>query len=516
MTRSKCREHKEQLGTYVDGMLSDGECLRLESHLESCEDCRNECANLRTLIAGLAALPPVAIPKELWPRLESALREERNSSQSSTLPLTLWQRLGRVRVAAGILALTFGAFVLAREHLSNGGDVQGVAAENLVQHHVADKSEAEEKTDSSLEGRTSVSSRAVMTSVRDAAHSRLGKKAAPQAKSARGALSGGKGDRSNGRLEVDAKPVRIPVDEHDEERLDSRLLETERGREKKARAFLGKLTPSLPIATLKLDELAQFELSDGRLEGWVEALEERAGRRYEKVFSTRLIRSISVPNGEAGRGHDAPADGGVSGALAGAPTAPGTPLPEARPGSQNFDRLKRRSRNKGAAKAGTPGAKVSKSPKEMGAKSKPRAKKGAVHLVRPESRRQRPRVLFATGGKKAGAQIEALAKQLKAMSCERRPIRSLRSSGLKGKSKSTAVRGEFLEVVLAEARVEEFLASLRQNTGLGLRVIATAPEPKSSLRDSVDPVSRPPAKSAKSAKDFAQSSKVTLHFILPY
>jgi anti-sigma factor RsiW len=54
---------EEELSAHVDGRLSPAESARLERHLASCEACRRRLAELRAVVEGLHALPPVPVSR---------------------------------------------------------------------------------------------------------------------------------------------------------------------------------------------------------------------------------------------------------------------------------------------------------------------------------------------------------------------------------------------------------------------------------------------------------------------
>jgi hypothetical protein len=52
-----CQDMRAQLSAYVDGELTPAERAEVDAHLASCPNCEQEVAELKTLAAGLAALP---------------------------------------------------------------------------------------------------------------------------------------------------------------------------------------------------------------------------------------------------------------------------------------------------------------------------------------------------------------------------------------------------------------------------------------------------------------------------
>jgi hypothetical protein len=57
------RRFRRDLSAYVDDMLSEGACRRLEAHLDSCEACRQELAELRATVEALGSLPMAEAPR---------------------------------------------------------------------------------------------------------------------------------------------------------------------------------------------------------------------------------------------------------------------------------------------------------------------------------------------------------------------------------------------------------------------------------------------------------------------
>ena len=52
-----CQNIQPDLSAYVDGELTPSRRAEIEAHVASCPDCQRELAGLRTLAAGVAALP---------------------------------------------------------------------------------------------------------------------------------------------------------------------------------------------------------------------------------------------------------------------------------------------------------------------------------------------------------------------------------------------------------------------------------------------------------------------------
>lgn len=103
----------ERITGYVDGALDDAERAAVESHLDSCEACRAQVADERTIRAQLKALPAVEPSRSLERQVRRELRATAPSRLRFLLPL-----------AAGLALLAFwargaapvAAWALSRDH----------------------------------------------------------------------------------------------------------------------------------------------------------------------------------------------------------------------------------------------------------------------------------------------------------------------------------------------------------------------------------------------------------------
>lgn len=68
-----CERVQDQLSDLIDGALSPAEAEAVSVHLEACADCRQELAELRSVVALLHAVPPVVPPADLAERVHLAL-----------------------------------------------------------------------------------------------------------------------------------------------------------------------------------------------------------------------------------------------------------------------------------------------------------------------------------------------------------------------------------------------------------------------------------------------------------
>ncbi len=111
MSTLSCEKAKGQLALASIGRLPESERLSLESHLDGCEDCRNELASLSALEPGLAAADPervdqvLTVPESLRSAVLGSLGTEVARHRRST----------RVRfaTAAAVVVLALGGVATA-------------------------------------------------------------------------------------------------------------------------------------------------------------------------------------------------------------------------------------------------------------------------------------------------------------------------------------------------------------------------------------------------------------------
>jgi len=68
-----CQQARDLLSLYIDGELPAAERARLEDHLEQCDECRCELAELQALVSALGALPREPLPAEFGEQLHARL-----------------------------------------------------------------------------------------------------------------------------------------------------------------------------------------------------------------------------------------------------------------------------------------------------------------------------------------------------------------------------------------------------------------------------------------------------------
>jgi hypothetical protein len=100
----RCRQAYKLLGPYMDGELAIADSKRLEKHLESCEDCAEQLAFLRSMTKEITALPTIVPTAEESRRLRQRIREEMANHR---VPKPFFRRV-QVAAAASILLVATG------------------------------------------------------------------------------------------------------------------------------------------------------------------------------------------------------------------------------------------------------------------------------------------------------------------------------------------------------------------------------------------------------------------------
>jgi hypothetical protein len=103
---------RERVTGLVDGELPEPDRSVLESHLESCADCRAQAAFERELHSRLRTLPPVELPSDLEERLRGRLRRRPSLRRA-------WLSMAAALVVVVLWLRGFAPFVaweLARDH----------------------------------------------------------------------------------------------------------------------------------------------------------------------------------------------------------------------------------------------------------------------------------------------------------------------------------------------------------------------------------------------------------------
>lgn len=120
---------EELLNDYVDGLLAPGLVAGVERHLTDCADCRSEVAELRALLADVAALPrEMTPPRDLWAGIRENVAAEpapARPARVTPLPARPRERHPLVRywlpLAAAAAALVVMSSSITRVMMKPGG-----------------------------------------------------------------------------------------------------------------------------------------------------------------------------------------------------------------------------------------------------------------------------------------------------------------------------------------------------------------------------------------------------------
>jgi len=152
-----CAERRAALLGYLDEELGSAERAELETHLAGCEACRAALAAERRLSGALAALPPVAPPRDFEARFWARIAREKDGARSARerdAPVGWRERLFSRRAALGLggAAAAAVALVLALrgpaepdvdlQIFANGEDFELLEDPDLDLIEVVDKLEA--------------------------------------------------------------------------------------------------------------------------------------------------------------------------------------------------------------------------------------------------------------------------------------------------------------------------------------------------------------------------------------
>jgi len=139
----RCRQAYGLLGPYMDGELAIADSKRLEKHLESCEDCAEQLAFLRSMTKEITALPTIVPTAEESRRLRERIREEMANHR---VPKPFFRRV-QVAAAASILLIATGVgvtwAVLNSRTTQPGGEVAVSEQELPADEEIAETPEGD-------------------------------------------------------------------------------------------------------------------------------------------------------------------------------------------------------------------------------------------------------------------------------------------------------------------------------------------------------------------------------------
>lgn len=74
----KQHQTEARLNDYVDGALAEQERRQVEEHLEVCSHCRDQVADIQSLVADAAELPrKTPLPRDLWPAIAQRIDQQK-------------------------------------------------------------------------------------------------------------------------------------------------------------------------------------------------------------------------------------------------------------------------------------------------------------------------------------------------------------------------------------------------------------------------------------------------------
>jgi anti-sigma factor RsiW len=101
-----CNAMQAKFSEYLDGRLTGKEMQRIAAHMERCRDCAAEWTSLRDMQSTLAALGPVAEPKDLPLRIRVAVSQERAKTRKRLI--STWDLVWRNTVGPFLLQAAAG------------------------------------------------------------------------------------------------------------------------------------------------------------------------------------------------------------------------------------------------------------------------------------------------------------------------------------------------------------------------------------------------------------------------
>lgn len=101
---------KELFSDYLDGELADDMARELESHLEGCEDCRNELQSLKQTVAAVASLGPVDAPEGFTSKVHQRLR--RRMRHRPEMASTLEHKIPYETICLIMLAILAALYII--------------------------------------------------------------------------------------------------------------------------------------------------------------------------------------------------------------------------------------------------------------------------------------------------------------------------------------------------------------------------------------------------------------------
>jgi negative regulator of sigma E activity len=111
-----CAKYQDRLSEYIDGLLSEGERLDVEQHIQRCGNCRALCDDLLYIRQLSRELPEYEPSPQLWERIAAAIAAETRAGDRRVLDglRRWWMRPAFAAAAAVLIAVLVGALLRFR------------------------------------------------------------------------------------------------------------------------------------------------------------------------------------------------------------------------------------------------------------------------------------------------------------------------------------------------------------------------------------------------------------------
>lgn len=157
-----CKDFREQLSLYIDGMLMQHESLLLEEHIKECEGCRRELEILREMVEDCRNLEEKEPPEHLYPMIVSGLRKSQKRTAVG-IARKKWMKPGLVTVAAVLLIAVAAKGIIPNLYMSSKStqDMASPAGAPAEEGYDTDMASGEFRLSMAQEGRGTDSGGAV-------------------------------------------------------------------------------------------------------------------------------------------------------------------------------------------------------------------------------------------------------------------------------------------------------------------------------------------------------------------
>jgi|GEM_PF-3803916 len=117
----KCRENKNMLSLYLDGLLDPEESVKIRRHLDACESCSQELLELQQIKSALQSIEPVKAPDSLLRSINERIDEENRISifQSALKKILDFLTMRHAVEAAGVFAVAAVVVIILLPTIKN-------------------------------------------------------------------------------------------------------------------------------------------------------------------------------------------------------------------------------------------------------------------------------------------------------------------------------------------------------------------------------------------------------------